>query len=846
MSSSTSGQGESRSPRVPNLRRPSSTLFSLPFHRSASRASLYNDLDTVPVDDGSFQLKGFRHVSGVTDVEGAGGLEGYLSHVKRQSAANLLDEQQDTPAVSTPPASLVASPVSVLPPRRPSASPLSPPAIRPGMSRPPSVAGSLASMDDHMISGPRVSAAAFRRGIRRPSEGPFTPMSDAGHGSPAAVEDEDDLPLAVRFGKDGRRPSIQSLPKAVLDSPAMDRTGLSGTTTAAGQLNSDASVAQLTKPPLEPAPRPTHSRHASASAFIVKSRPTSPEPPKQTPSIHAADAYQPVFHSPPISRSHTPLQAASHTSNSFVASPISLNFSEQSVTSSPGDLPNQSADQAASPPRTAEPLAPPFATRVPIPPPVAPVQVPEPVVLPSDLPNLPLPPDEMPPSPPKTGRRLAPQLDPSMRVSLTSAKRRSAILDEPKRILSGLWAAGGGPAGDTRAEDDREDSFDPALVVNSMKALGEPSPKADERGVRQRTVSGPRSPVEARLAAASAALNSAIALSRPDLASLTTGADAEDSDDHGTERMRSPVSETSTVAADSTPFASSFVRPRRTGRTSAAGSAKAKKASWSSSEDESESEERRKTPDRRRISASREADAAPSPSAKKQEEIPADHDETQSSEEEPLSQLKARASQLNLLLANGSPSKETEARSPPRSISDSNSRTNPSASQITLSPAVADTSSKRPGLPSSRSVSFTDSPSSSKPPPPRLRSQAPSSRADVSPARTSGSLVPGHPIRNLSSSELRSTASPASSRSALTGDSSVLPTTPSEGSIARGSTASGAQVPDAINPNVRASDSNMVPGLSTSTHHDPRRRSMSQTQSGYPSTAAPPMDPAAW
>ncbi len=87
---------------------------------------------------------------------------------------------------------------------------------------------------------------------------------------------------------------------------------------------------------------------------------------------------------------------------------------------------------------------------------------------------------------------------------------------------------------------------------------------------------------------------------------------------------------------------------------------------------------------RRRSSASRRAEDELSPPAKKRENVPADDDETASSEEEPLSQLKARASQLNLLLFSESPSKETKALSPPRSVTSSTSRINASASQITL------------------------------------------------------------------------------------------------------------------------------------------------------------------
>ena len=155
---------------------------------------LYPDLESQPVNDGRFQLKGFRHVSGMSDVEGAGGLEEYLSHVKRESSMAVDGQAGSNPELTG--SRRMLHPTGDLP-------------ARPSLSRPPSVAASLASVDDCIMPSNRVSVAAFRKGIRRPSEGPGT-MSDVGHGE---LDDDDDVPLGMRpkgFGAARVRSSASS------------------------------------------------------------------------------------------------------------------------------------------------------------------------------------------------------------------------------------------------------------------------------------------------------------------------------------------------------------------------------------------------------------------------------------------------------------------------------------------------------------------------------------------------------------------------------------------------------------------------------------------------------------
>ncbi|WVF72787.1 hypothetical protein IAT40_007605 [Kwoniella sp. CBS 6097] len=226
---STRTSSDLQQPRPQQLRRPSSSLFHNPFNRSVSRTSLATDLDKPAVDDGSFQLRGFRHVSGMMEVEGPGELEHYLTHFRKDPIANPRSlAYNSTDQIVSP--TLGPGSTSALGLGEPTSPPSSfTPGPRPRqasktLSRPPSIANSLASTtgDEFNIPSARVSVAAFRKGIRRPSEG-LTTMSDIGHGqglglanglqSPLHDDDDDDLPLGMLNKRKelGREKSSQSL-----------------------------------------------------------------------------------------------------------------------------------------------------------------------------------------------------------------------------------------------------------------------------------------------------------------------------------------------------------------------------------------------------------------------------------------------------------------------------------------------------------------------------------------------------------------------------------------------------------------------------------------------------------
>jgi len=119
-----------------------------------------NDLDQPVEDDGSFQVMSFRHVSGASDY------------------------QDPTPKVEV------------------DTSPVNKPAQTPQpTSRPMSRAASLASLDDHISTAAKVSAGAFRKGVRRPSSTYIDNMDD---------NEDDDVPLGM-LRHSGRESSSASL-----------------------------------------------------------------------------------------------------------------------------------------------------------------------------------------------------------------------------------------------------------------------------------------------------------------------------------------------------------------------------------------------------------------------------------------------------------------------------------------------------------------------------------------------------------------------------------------------------------------------------------------------------------
>jgi hypothetical protein len=161
---------------APSTRRPSASRRSsfIPIGNPfARRASVVSDLDAQVIDDGSFQITGFRHVSGASEADH--GLDPY----HRQQARAEIKDNSDP----------------IQPPSRPASTAPAAAAIQ----RPVSRATSLASIDDHITSTAKVSAAAFRKGIRRASSNYLE-----------ADDDEDDVPLGL-LRPGGRSSSALSL-----------------------------------------------------------------------------------------------------------------------------------------------------------------------------------------------------------------------------------------------------------------------------------------------------------------------------------------------------------------------------------------------------------------------------------------------------------------------------------------------------------------------------------------------------------------------------------------------------------------------------------------------------------
>ncbi|KAK8854809.1 hypothetical protein IAR55_003548 [Kwoniella newhampshirensis] len=438
-------------PRPQQLRRPSSSIFHNPFHRSTSRTSMAMDLDKSPVvDDGSFQLKGFRHVSGMMEVEGAGELEGYLSHVKRESVVALALDKPTTPAPASPlEANSAISPSSTS--MRPSPRPL---------SRPPSVANSLASLDEYIASSSKVSVAAFRKGIRRPSEA-ITTMSDIGHGTAcASVVDNDDLPLGMLNKQHPvRQKSSQSLSsmrelgeatdRKASASPALSFTVQRHKLNGGGSPGTSFAVRSTT----------TTNRLESKAALGPQTefRPSSLNSPQSPHFVGQADDQLKKDGS---SRSLSP-EAQSPVDSYFAQN--APGFTER-VTISPGF--KQSGPKVFSTPpttitriiRSPAPLTSPERAH---PPPVEPIVGPQPGDNTTGSLTLPFPPDQMPATPPKSPAQL-PDLSTEPAMS-PGGRKRLSLLDEPLRIISGLFAS---------PSSQGEDGLDPTLVVDSMRILG--------------------------------------------------------------------------------------------------------------------------------------------------------------------------------------------------------------------------------------------------------------------------------------------------------------------------------------------------------------------------------------
>ncbi|WVQ99985.1 hypothetical protein IAU59_007128 [Kwoniella sp. CBS 9459] len=612
---------ELQQPRPQQLRRPSSSLFHNPFTRSVSRTSLALDLDKSAVDDGSFQLRGFRHVSGMMEVEGPGELENYLSHFRKDPTATVNTNQRPaapnssdqvvSPTLGSTAALGLGEPTS--PPSSFTPGPRPRQASKP-LSRPPSIANSLASAtgDEFIIPSARVSVAAFRKGIRRPSEG-LTTMSDIGHGHsqgsslgvtnglPSALHDgddgdDDDLPLGILNKRKelGREKSSQSLssirnmedkvinrqplvpPHERKSSPSSAASSRDRSfspspipspgatpypaTSASFTVADSASISREASPALsvgggegisrKPSPNPAlsftvqrqkHKRNGGGSGgFVVKSTRLSRDDllPKTAAAVsrHAStenpdqDALRPpMFATPPASAPSTPYPPLKQkgdegriplASSPDELSPVDGYFSSiapyiatfqtqgndlahQQQAANSGNVDYNSSRHSPGPARAPGP-------------PVEPISIPQPGdKTPASL-HLPLPPDQMPDTPPKEPQPL-PIGDNGETPLSPGARKRMSLLEEPMRIISGLWNSPSTATGD---------GFDPALVLNSMTAYG-----GDEE-VGSRSPDHPDKPLEHQS-------------SHTTLFDLGKSTPAEDSDNrtNAGERVRSPLSE---------------------------------------------------------------------------------------------------------------------------------------------------------------------------------------------------------------------------------------------------------------------------------------------------------------
>ena len=776
---STAAQADLHQPRPQQLRRPSSSLFKKPFPRSASRASLALDLELPPIDDGSFQLKGFRHISGASDAEGPGELSGYFSHVKREPATDL-DRPLAVTASNPPPA--FPSPTShhenLSSPRAPS---------RPVISRPPSVAPSLSSLDGQITSAPRVSVAAFRKGLRQPSEGQIAVKSDLGHGA----VDDDDLPLGMIPRPFERQKSSQSLsslremkmgPPATTSSPPSESVDPSRKSSPASANDGVFMV---------------HRNEGGSGGFVVKSGRTTktagleellqPKAHFSTLRAHSEAENLPAFVTPTPSRSASPVYLPNILPEELVPSPSMISPNGEiiniprSLSAWERPLRNPSPEQRLSeqlePPRSSP--SPPAQSSRP-PPSVHSLRLPTPLNPPLDVaddevPSLPLPPDQMPPTPPAHTSDLS---APAARaLSPLSKLRRASLLEDPMRVIAGLWAS---PA-------DADDGFDPALVVSSLHAFGDissppaPLPKPFEpdqvsskstlfdasAAVSSDETPASRSNLQARLAA----IASDTAL-RPLLVPLNTGAPSLESDT--AEKLKSPVSDRTASPIVAQPV-SNYARVHRLKARSSSNlikagpsNARGRKTSWSSSESDTESDRvgrSNRSPQKPRGPRKISTKIALKPvhvanhsvTDVSQPDSSASDGEGSSSEDETLATVKARASKSSLSLPSAVAS-HTRIQSQSSSATIGGvSKSAPQAPVVLAAPLPT---------PSTSSSSSTKA------------------AADTSTMPHSSNVLPSFQRDDIHRRDLLFEESPASSQSGLTGESStILPLTPRDPSI---------------------------------------------------------------
>ncbi|WVR07614.1 hypothetical protein IAU60_004656 [Kwoniella sp. DSM 27419] len=595
-------------PRPQQLRRPSSSLFHNPFNRSASRVTSGIDLDIPSVDDGSFQLRGFRHVSGMMEVEGAGELENYLAHVRKDPRSSTSVDLVASPvssdvALSGPAAAL--SPASAASPK------LLPPKA---LSRPPSIANSLASAGDDLTTpANRVSVAAFRRGIRRPSEG-LTTMSDLGHGAPTSMalraaqaeghakrdendSGEDDMPLAMISKRNAlhKQKSAQSLATSTepLWSPMAGEVipdAASGTRSMASPSPSETSRDPPSRK-VSPGPpantgiqRPgssaassfavqRHKRNGDGSGgFVVRSGRLNPDEQLNT-SVKSASLQPLSWTPPPTSGATTPLSfASSHLTSSPAAMPTVGGYFD--VPSPVGPTAMSDGESHVAKPAPGPPVQP---VGIPQPGQETPIEIEEkPLIVATTV---------VPSVHGATGH--ASEAPEATQPLSPGHRKRLSLLDEPLRIISGFWNQPAGPEipePEPEKIEGEQRSHSPHYLVNddspgelahqpshtTLFDVGKITPGSEDRT---------RSPLSERLAGVTAnALGNVIA--KPPLAPLNTEEHDGSVIDHAAERVKSPMSDSTlsptmtavpppkrstSPAAARTAYASSFarVKPRR-------------------------------------------------------------------------------------------------------------------------------------------------------------------------------------------------------------------------------------------------------------------------------------------
>lgn len=302
--------------------------------------------------------------------------------------------------------------------------------------------------------------------------------------------------------------------------------------------------------------------------------------------------------------------------------------------------------------------------------------------------DLPSPPDQMPDTPPRSYTPAA-----NAKPEPTSPRtRKISLLEEPLRVISGLWA--GSPADDGKQGKRASDAFDPDLVVSSMAVFGEESKKQEatrvlpsppskpdlfNAGSSSQPGSSPRSPIEQRLANAAASprpvlsslpsntnIRQATASWMPtdiSLSSLSKLIDEEKAKDEKSIDPAAVASHSQLTAkagtghqSDNGEIKSSFARAPRPIQQRASTSHLRGRAAWSSSESEDESESsprvngKGKNRGKNAMSTRRQHPAGPrgKPRAMSTTIQKAGSSSSSSSEDESLSVLRAKASRSSL------------------------------------------------------------------------------------------------------------------------------------------------------------------------------------------------------